>query len=148
MIPSTSRARLADIADELIPAAEGMPSASQVGVAQQQLEVVFASRPDLVEPLQRVLAVSFGGSAVEFLEALAQTDPPGHEALVLTILGGYYTSEHVAGLLGYPGQGATVVVPDVYPWYVDEGLLDVVLERGPIYRPTPVEGNEDAPRPG
>jgi hypothetical protein len=140
---AASRNRLAEIADQLIPETDGMPAASSVGVADRQLEVVMRSRADLLEPLQRVLDVSFSGSAMEFLESVAATDPQGHEALVLTILGGYYSSEQVVRLLGYPGQSATVVSLDTYPPYVAEDLLAAVVERGPIFRPTP-----DEPSPG
>jgi hypothetical protein len=39
----------------------------------------------------------------------------------------------VRRLLDYPGQLGTPVLIE-YPEYVTEGLLDAVLERGPIYR--------------
>ena len=39
--------------------------------------------------------------------------------------------------LGYPGQVGEVVRVDDYPDFVHEGQLERVLERGPIYRPTP-----------
>ena len=39
--------------------------------------------------------------------------------------------------LGYPGQVGEEVRVDSYPDYVHEGQLERVLERGPIYRPTP-----------
>jgi hypothetical protein len=142
-LTSASRNRLAEIADQLIPETDGMPAASSVGVSDRQLEVVMRSRPDLLEPLRRVLDVSFSGSAMEFLESVVTTDPQGHEALVLTILGGYYSSEQVVRLLGYPGQNAAVVALDTYPPYVAEDLLAAVVERGPIFRPTP-----DEPSPG
>lgn len=139
-----SRSRLAGIADQLIPETDGMPAASSVGVADRQLEVVMKSRPDLLEPLRRVLDSSFSGPAVDFLESVAETDPQGHEALVLTILGAYYSSEQVVRVLGYPGQSATVVAPDTYPPYVAEDLLAAVVERGPIFRQTPNEASQGA----
>lgn len=141
-LTSASRSRLAAIADQLIPATDGMPAASSVGVTDRQLKVVMRSRPDLLEPLRRVLDTSFTGSAVEFLESVAERDPQGHEALVLTILGGYYSSEQVVRVLGYPGQSATVVQPDTYPPYIAEDLLAAVVERGPTFRQTP---NEPSP---
>ena len=38
---------------------------------------------------------------------------------------------------GYPGQAPQPVSVAGFPDYVNEGLLERVYERGPIYRPTP-----------
>ena len=46
------RAQLGAIADELIPAGSGMPSASEAGVAGEFLDEVLAARPDLAAPLE------------------------------------------------------------------------------------------------
>ena len=51
-------------------------------------------------------------------------------ALELTIAGGYYMSPEVRTAIGYPGQIAQVVSPDIYPDYVEEGLLEFVLQMG------------------
>ena len=45
------RQTLSALADELIPAADGMPSASQAGAAGRLLDEVLAVRGDLEEPL-------------------------------------------------------------------------------------------------
>ena len=50
------RERLGALADVLIPAAEGMPSASEAGVHRAGLDRVLAARPDLEPVLARVLA--------------------------------------------------------------------------------------------
>lgn len=126
--------RLAQISDELIPEGDGMPSASEAGVAGPQLVLVMEARPDLLGPLRRALSVTHGGSAVELLAFLQASDPEGHEALVLTVLGGYYLAKQVTDRLGYPGQQPAPLHADIYPPYVDEGLLDRVVDRGPIYR--------------
>lgn len=132
------RDRLIELADQLIPAVGEMPAASEVGVADTQLAVVADARPDLVGPLRRVLSVPGAGtSALDFLNAIESTDPEGHEALVLTVVGGYYTSPEVVRLLGYPGQHASPVTPDMYPAYVAEGLLEAVIDRGPQFRSAP-----------
>lgn len=132
------RDRLIEIADQLIPADGEMPAASEVGVADTQLAVVVDARPDLVDPLLRVLSVPGAGmSALDFLNAIESTDPEGHEALVLTVVGGYYMSPQVVRLLGYSGQHASPLNPDIYPAYVAEGLLDAVIDRGPLFRPAP-----------
>jgi hypothetical protein len=132
------RERLARIADGLIPAADGMPAPSGVGIGGAQLDLVLASRPDLAEDLSRALAAAGErDDAVAWVEALRAADPSAYHALVTAIVAGYYMHAEVKRLLGYPGQVPEAVTVDRYPDYVDEGLLERVYERGPIYRPTP-----------
>ena len=50
-----NRELLGALADELIPAGSGMPSASGAGVAGEYLDAVLAARPDLAAPLERAL---------------------------------------------------------------------------------------------
>ncbi|MCI0738061.1 MAG: gluconate 2-dehydrogenase subunit 3 family protein, partial [Gemmataceae bacterium] len=54
------RALLGQLADVLIPAGEGMPSASEAGVAAEGLDAVVAVRPDLIECLKTVLKAAAG----------------------------------------------------------------------------------------
>ena len=51
---SEERAVLAGLADVLIPAGEGFPSASDAGVAREGLDQVLAFRPDLADGLERL----------------------------------------------------------------------------------------------
>jgi hypothetical protein len=124
---------LAAVGDHLIPAAHGMPSAAAV-VTEGQLRFVVHSRPDLLEPLRRALRSELGVDPVARLAALTEHDPEGLAALQLVIVAGYYTDATVRDLLGYPGQVAKPVNALDYPAYLDEGLLDRVIERGPIWR--------------
>lgn len=132
------RTRLAAAADRLIPAADGMPAASSVDIGGGQLDAVLASRPDLVDGVRRALeAAGDVDDAIAWIEALRADDPSGYEALVTAVVGGYYMHPEVKRLLGYPGQVPEPVIVDPYPDYADEGLLERVYTRGPIYRPTP-----------
>jgi hypothetical protein len=130
------RDRLTQIADGLIPATDEMPAPGQVDVGGRQLDVVLASRPDLADDLRRALETS-GSDPLAHLELLAANDPPAHEALVTAVIAGYYLQPDVQRRLGYPGQIGEEVRVDTYPDYAHEGQLERVLERGPIYRPTP-----------
>lgn len=136
-ISTEHRARLRELADALIPAADGMPAASEVGVADGQLDRVLAARPDLSAPLRDALARAEGQLGAEWLARLADEDAPAYEALLLAVVGGYYTDRDVRRRLGYQGQEPLQVQPEIVPSYVEEGLLDGVLERGPIYRQVP-----------
>ncbi len=136
------RGRLADIADIMIPAAHGMPSASSVDVAGGQLDIVLFARDDLAEPLLRALDSDIVPDVHSFdtvdawLVDLHANDAEAHDALVKVVIAGYYLSPKVCGLLGYPGQMASEVTLS-FPEYVDEGLLDAVVARGPLFRDVP-----------
>ena len=49
----------------------------------------------------------------------------------------YYLSPVVRERIGYPGQVAKTYDPFAYTAWVAEGLLDPVMDRGPIYREAP-----------
>ena len=138
------RDRLRAIADALIPAAHGMPAAGDVGVSEGQLDRVLKARPDLVEPFVRALGKPEEGDADALLTHLEGDDPAAHEALLMAVVGGYYIHPQVRDRLGYDGQTAAVVSPEITPNYVEEGLIEPVLQRGPIYRPVANEKEESS----
>jgi hypothetical protein len=132
------RRRLAVVADGLIPEGDGMPAPSSVDIGGRQLDLVLESRPDLADDLRRALDASDGvDDAVGWLESLRTEAPPSYDALVTAVVAGYYMHPEVKRRLGYPGQVAQQVSIDRLPDYMEEGLLERVYERGPIYRPTP-----------
>jgi len=141
------RATLAAVADHLIPAVADMPSAADV-VTDTRLEFVLRARPDLAKPLKAALRADLSEDVVQRLERLA-AEPSNLAALQLTIVGGYYTDKGVRELIGYPGQMAIELRSWEYPAYLDEGLIDAVLARGPVWR-DPSTGQRavmrDAPR--
>ena len=63
---ATERAVLAGLADVLIPAGDGFPSASEAGGAGQVLDEVLSVRPDLAAGLKKLLASAKGKPAAEF----------------------------------------------------------------------------------
>jgi hypothetical protein len=141
------RATFAAIADHLIPAAHGMPSAADV-VTGDRLRFVLRSRPDLGEPLRAALRSELGDDVAQRLATLAD-EPTNLSALQLTIVAGYYTEKRVRELIGYPGQEALELRSWELPAYLEEGLIDAVLARGPVWR-DPETGQRavttDAPR--
>ena len=141
------RATFAAIADHLIPAAHGMPSAAEV-VTDERLRFVLRARPDLAEPLKTSLRAELGADVADRLLRLAD-EPTNLSALQLAIVSGYYTDKRVRERIGYPGQMALEVRSWEYPVYLEEGLIDAVLARGPVWR-DPTTGQRavvtDAPR--
>jgi hypothetical protein len=132
---AAQRAVLAGLADVLIPAGDGMPSASAAGVAEVGLDLVLAAVPALGPGLVEVLAGAAGREPAEVVAGLVRTDPAGYGVLTEVVAAAYFMNPEVRRAVGYTGQGATPMDPRVD--YMEDGLLESVIRRGPIYRPTP-----------
>jgi len=133
VLSTAERATLAAVADRLIPAAGDMPSAGEV-VGDERLGFVLNARPDLLEALRAALRPELGDDVVARLDVLGRAEPATLYALQLVIVAGYYTDARVRELIGYPGQVALTLRSWEVPAYIDEGLVDAVLARGPIWR--------------
>ena len=131
----TQRAALAGLADVLIPAGDGMPSASVGAVAEEGLNQVLAAVPSLGASLADVLARAKGREPAEVVASLARTDPAAYGILAEVVTAAYFMNPDVRKAVGYTGQGPSPLDPRVD--YMEDGLLESVIKRGPIYRPTP-----------
>jgi hypothetical protein len=132
-LDAAERATLSAIADRLIPAAHGMPSAAEV-LGDDRLRFVLNARPDLIEPVRAALRPGLGDDPQARLDALGRDEPANLGALQLAIVAGYYTDVGVRERIGYPGQMALTLRSWEVPAYIDEGLIDAVLARGPVWR--------------
>jgi hypothetical protein len=132
-VDADARRVFAAIADRLIPAAHEMPSAADV-VKDDRLRFVLRARPDLAAPLAAALRPELGNDVTARLETLEREEPDHLGALQLVLVGGYYTDRRVRDLIGYPGQLAIELPSGVVPPYLEEGLIDAVLARGPVWR--------------
>jgi hypothetical protein len=131
------RERLGELADALIPAGAGMPSATEAGAVGEWLDAVLRARPDLAVPLGAVAAATAGMPAADALAALPRHDPGAWAAFTTAVPAAYFMNPDVRARLGYPGQQAVPIDPDAPPDYLEDGLLDSVAARPPVYRPTP-----------
>jgi choline dehydrogenase-like flavoprotein len=107
--------RLAALADALIPAADGLPSASEADSGGKWLERALAARPDLAPSFERALAATDA-------RILADEDPDAFAALAEVVSGAYYMNVKVRKRIGYPGQKSNPPFPDEADYYL-EGLL-------------------------
>lgn len=139
------RETLAALANVLIPAADGFPSASQAAVAHGGLDEVLSFRPDFTNGLKVILEQARGADPGKFLEELRQRDPAAYGLLTELIPGAYFLDDAVRTRLGYRGQVPRPI--DEHPDYLDDGLLQSVIDRGPIYRPTPPSAFNPQPTP-
>lgn len=146
-VSDRTRRALETIGDYLIPEAHGMPAASDMMVGTSQLDLVLSSRPDLAPRLERALGeAEVEEDVASFVNALRTSDPEGYDAVTLAIVAGYYMHPEVHELIGYPGQvpkdAQRLGEREIY----QEGLMDLaqkVIDRGPIYRPTPTIDDSD-----
>ena len=53
--------------------------------------------------------------------------------------GAYFLNPAIRAAIGYPGLEARPIDPDAPPDYLADGLLDSVISRGAVYRPTPTD---------
>jgi hypothetical protein len=128
-----ARAAFTAVAGLLVPAAHGMPSAADV-VGDARLRFVLTARPDLLDPLRAALRPGIGNDAATRLAALERDEPDAYQALISTVVFGYYTDKGVRDRLGYPGQMAKELYSWRLPEFIEEGLTEQVLARGPIWR--------------
>lgn len=130
-----ARATLAELADALMPGADGMPSASSVGTHEELLDRVLAVRPQAAPTfiaLAERLATDPGpGTPTGRAQRLRAEHPADFGLLAGFLVGAYQLAEPVRAALGYPGQGPSDVTFDDETGYIAEGLLDPVIERGP-----------------
>jgi hypothetical protein len=137
-LTDSQRAQLGAIADELIPAGGGMPSASEAGVSGQYLDDVLTSLPDLRDALDTTLAAVDGLEPAEAIAVLRQ-DPAGWGVLTAVVPAAYFMNPAIREAIGYPGLERRPIDPSAEPDYLADGLLDSVIARGPVYRPTPTD---------
>ena len=101
-------------------------------------------RPALM--VTRELGTLRAGFLVRGDVAAALEQEPDHlAALLQTVVFGYYTDRDVRERLHYPGQEARQLYSWKVPDFIEEGLTDQVLARGPIWR-DPATGRRAEPR--
>jgi hypothetical protein len=117
----------------MIPGGSGMPSASDLTLWDQPVDEVLTIDPTRLEPLARFLALEGKVETLADVEALAQADTSGFEALGVVLANAYFMHTETRESIGYPGQEARDSSGGLSE--EDEALLAPVIDRGPIYRP-------------
>lgn len=130
---SIDRERFERLADAILPAFGTMPAASAVGVAGPLLDRALAALPPVGPVLREILARPTG-DVPAFLEELRAARPSQFATLVLVTAATYYLSAEVREKLGYDGQEALRIDVAELPGYLEDGTLDRVIARGPLYR--------------
>lgn len=126
------RLAFARLADVLVAQGLGMPAASAVGVADSLLDRCLDAAPALAGPLSALLDEVPAGDFDAFVRGLAANRQDDFAVLSTAVVGAYYLSEEVRGLIGYPGQQPSPLSVAAEPDYLD--MLERVYERHPGYR--------------
>ena len=131
----TERARLAAFAALMIPGGHGMPSAGDIGLADDPADEVLGIDASRIDGLKRFLALAGPLATMADIEALAQRDKAGFADLGVVLANAYFMHAEVRAAIGYPGQEARDSSAGLDEH--DEAMLAQVVARGPIFRPTP-----------
>ncbi len=140
----TSVLRLA--IDEIIPAADGMPAASEVGVLQY-IGGLLEHDASLVESMARAIerldaksqetirqpfSALGAGERVDVLQYLETNETESFERLLMAAYEGYYTRPEVWQLIGYDPHPTNTLGPTMTPF--DPESLARVRELAPLYK--------------
>jgi hypothetical protein len=136
-LDASRRERLAALADALIPGGEGLPAASTADVQGKWIDRTLAARPDLGPLVEAALALE--GEPEAALRAWRSREVESHDGFALTVCGAYLLNPRVRKLLGYEGPAPrpAPAFPDESDLFLEGGLIDPVVARGPVYRPVP-----------
>ena len=147
-LDARQRETLRALGDVLIPAAGELPSWSAADPNDKWLEKALAARPDLVPLLVELLDAANGRDPEEEAQRLHAEEPDVFRALAAIVSGAYYMNLKIRKRIGFPGQGKRPPFSDEAEYDLRDGLLDPVIERGPVHqRPTsPSRANGEATR--
>ncbi len=129
-------ATLLAIADTLVPAAGENPAASEAPGYASWLRRALAARAehfDVVIEQLHALAQVRGNELNDSLRTMSTDQPQAFQVVSAVVAGAYLMVPQIRGLVGYPGQGRNVPRLEEAAEQLEDGILDPVIERGPIY---------------
>jgi hypothetical protein len=124
------------IADTLIPAAGSNPKASDVPEFLPYLHLALAARADVFNAVIKAVNDLTGVSDDDLRGALKRMwaeDKFTFDPLSAIVAGAYFMTPQVKELIGYPGQHRDPAGLEDAANELETGILDPVIERGPIY---------------
>lgn len=131
-------ATLEAVADCLVPASGESPKASDAPGYRDWVGRALAARAEHFDVVVAALASLFALAASELrvrLEAMHGEQPEQFAVLSSVVAGAYLMVPVVREQIGYPGQGGAAPRMDEAAEQLEDGILDPVVARGPIYTP-------------
>ena len=140
--PLTERERrgLVAIGDVLIPDGTAGVRPSRLDGFKAQLDCALAARADRFEQIAAVAercAELPPDRLASDLRAMDADPESGFQALSAVVAGAYLLVPSVREAIGYPGQAQRPPRFDEAAEQIMDGILEPVVERGPVYRPIP-----------
>ena len=109
---------------------------------QHQLDLAVATRCDAFDAFVAVVAAAGAADDLAvWLRALHASDRAAFDLLSTVVAGAYLMVPEVRAHVGYPGQHRDRPDLEQAVEELTDGILDPVIERGPIYVPTPGLGD-------
>ena len=127
----------ARVADVLIPHDGDCPSATQAQVHGPRIDRLLMLRGDLREPFLAALMSCRNPDADAAARRLHAENPDALALIGMLAAVAYYQDPAVQRAIGYYGQTHRDFDADAIPAYVTDGQLQAVIDRGPLFRPTP-----------
>jgi hypothetical protein len=135
-------ATLRAIADALIPASGRGPAATTEPDFDTCLGRAVDARADAFDAITAILA-RLGGAAPEVIDQalrkLHADQPATFQALSAVIAGAWLLTPTVRKRIGYPGQRRDPARLEEAADQISDGILDLVIARGPIFTPDGTE---------
>ncbi len=131
-LSASERRRLAALADVILPETGAMPGASAVGVHADLADRVLRCAPSLATGLRDALA-RIGPVPAAGLEDLRRGEPALFRVVMLAVTAAYYLAPLVRERIGYHGQEARPIDVHELPSHLEDGSLERVIARGPLY---------------
>jgi hypothetical protein len=128
VLSEAEREALHTAMDQIIPAGDGMPSASEAG-GLEYLQRVARQEPEVANQLRSLLAELKERKTLTEFEA---KDPQNFAHLRDYVYEAYYTQPRIWKLIGYHDYPTDHAGPHLPPF--DESLLDPVRNRPKLYR--------------
>lgn len=111
------------------------PRPSQCTEFEAALNVAVSARLDVFNHVAQSLASAANVSdRAGWLRSLAKSQPGVFASLSNVLAGAYLMVPAVRSAVGYPGQGHNPAPPSQIGDELAGGILDPVVDRGPIYR--------------
>ncbi|WP_193241874.1 hypothetical protein [Streptomyces phaeolivaceus] len=133
------------VADVLVPGTGSRPAATDDPDFAAHLSRALDARVDAFESITRMLAALSGRAAPDVhhaLRRLSESEPEAFQALSTVVAGAWLIGPATRERIGYPGQRAAPAPVDRGADEVSDGILDPVLARGPVFRPTPSQSRD------
>ena len=135
-LSDSEHATLLRIADTLIPESGPNPKASDARDFVPYLHLALAARADVFETVLKAvgeLANVPDNDLRHALKRMWREDKVTFDPLSSIVAGAYFMSPQVKELIGYPGQHRDPAGLEDAANELETGILDPVIERGPIY---------------